>query len=255
MTIRRSILTAIFLLAVSGAAGAQPPAAPPKEPPPLWDTQLGASFVGTSGNSDTTTVGADFGMHRRWPVWQIEATATAVRTTDRGTRTAERYLGAFRGQRTLTPIISFTAGERAERDRLAGMDFRSILDAGLSYALVRDARWTLDGLTALAWNHERPVVGPGLDDPVGVLQVLSKVPFSTTADSTQRFTFYPDFSHSSAYRSEAELTAQAAMNARLALKIAYLFRYSNAPVIGFLKSDNTVTASVVVRLKSATPAP
>ena len=120
---------------------------------------------GPSGNSETTTLGADFQMHRRWPVWQIEATASAVNTTDRGTTTAERYLGSFRAKRTLTPVVSFTAGERAERDPLAGIDFRSITDAGLSYALVRDPQWTLDGLTSLAWNHENAVLGGDLDDP------------------------------------------------------------------------------------------
>jgi putative salt-induced outer membrane protein YdiY len=252
MSVTRLLAALCCLGLLCSRADAQ---APPKEPPPLWDTELGASFVGTSGNSDTSTAGADFEMHRRWPVWQIEAAATAVRTTDRGATTAERYLGTFRAKRTLTPAIGFTGGERAERDPLAGISFRSILDAGLTYALVRDTRWTLDGLTSLAWNHETSTHGPDLDDPVAVLQLASRVPFSATADSSQRFTFYPDLRHSGAYRSEAEATAQAAMNARLALKIGYLWRYSNAPVPGFVKSDNTVTASIVLRWKAATSAP
>jgi putative salt-induced outer membrane protein YdiY len=63
-----------------------------------------------------------------------------------------------------------------------------------------------------------------------------------------------DFKESSAYRSEAEVTAQAAMNGRLALKLGYLFRYSNLPAPGFKKSDNTTTASLVLRFKAATPA-
>jgi uncharacterized protein DUF481 len=211
--------------------------------------------VGTSGNSDTTTVGADFQMHRRWPVWQIESMASAVRTTDHGTFTAERYLGGLRGQRRLSKIISLTAGERAERDRLAGMAFRSITDGGLSWALVRDPRWLLDGLTSLALNHEHPVVGPDRNDPIGVLQALSRVVLGPAADTTQRFTYYPDFSDSTAYRAEAEVTAQAAMNSRLALKMAYLWRHSNAPAVGFMKNDSTATASVVVRWKAATAAP
>src|SRR5579864_4464458 len=152
----------LCFLTVSSIASSVLAQAPPKEPPPLWDTQLGASFVGRCGNSRTSTAGADFQLNRRWPLWQIEATASAVNTTDRGTQTAERYLGSFRGKRALTRVVSFTAGERAERDRLAGIDFRSVLDAGLSYALVRDARWTLDGLTSLAWNHERGVLGANL---------------------------------------------------------------------------------------------
>jgi putative salt-induced outer membrane protein YdiY len=248
----RPLTVLSLVLTSAGAARAQPAVPPPPPPPPIWDVQLGASFVGTSGNSDTTTLGSDFAMHRRWPLWKIEAAATAVRTTDRGTRTAERYLGAFRGDRKLTPRIDASVGERAERDRLAGILFRSITDAGLKYALVRRANWTLDGLSSLALNHERPVVGDDLNHPIGVLQGLSRFIFSPTSDSTQRFTYYPDFKASDAYRAEAELTAQAAMNSRLALKVGYLWRYSNAPAFGFVKSDNTATASVVVRWKATT---
>ena len=248
----------MFVVSIALPAGAQPPAppaTPPPPPPPLWDSQIGASFVGTSGNSDTASTGADFIAHRRGLVWQIESSATAVRTSSDDRTTAERYLGLVRVQRKLTPIVGVSVGEKAERDRFAGLDFRSILDGSLSWALVKQPRWTLDGVTGIAWLHETRTVGPNLDDPVGNFQVLSRIPFGTAGDTTQRFTFYPDFRTTSAYRSEAEITAQAAMAAHLALKIGYLLRYSNAPVPGFMKTDNTTTASVVLRWKSDLPAP
>jgi len=53
---------------------------------------------------------------------------------------------------------------------------------------------------------------------------------------------------------EAELTAQAAMAAHLGLKIGYLLRFANEPVPGFKKTDNTTTASLVLRWKAAAPA-
>lgn len=246
----------MFFAVLAPRTGVAQTAAPaPKEPPPLWDAQVGASFVGTSGNSDTSSAGADFAAHRRGLVWKIDATATAVRTSDHDTTTAERYLETVRGQRTLTPLLGLSAGERLERDHFSGIDFRSIIDGGLSWALVRQTAWTLDGVTGIAWNHESRTIGPDLDDPVGVLQLLSRIPFGTSGDTTQRVTFYPDFRTSSAYRTEAEVTAQAAMNAHLALKIGYLLRYSNAPVFGFEKTDQTTTASVVLRWKASTPAP
>jgi putative salt-induced outer membrane protein len=246
---------ALAFVIITGWATTATGQTPPKEPPPLWDTQVGGSFVGTSGNTDTTTVGADFGLHRRWPLWQIESTAVAVRTTDRSVRTAERYLAAFRGQRKLSSILSASAGERAERDRLSGIAFRSILDGGLGIAVVRIPEWTLDAVTGIAWNHEQPVIGPHRNHPVGILQALSRIPLGAAADTTQRITFYPDFKESSAYRSEAEVTAQAAMNSHLALKLGYLLRRSNAPVPGFKKTDTMSTASVVLRWKAASPAP
>jgi putative salt-induced outer membrane protein YdiY len=247
------LAVAVFLLGFARAAAAQTP--PPKEPPPLWDVQIGASFVGTSGNSDTGSTGADFSAHRRGLVWLVDATATAVQNNTDDETTAERYLAAVRGQRKLTKLLGLSAGEKLERDRFAGIDFRSILDGGLSWALVRQPRWTLDGVTALAWNHESRTTGENLDDPIGVFQLLSRIPFGAAGDTTQRFTYYPDFKTSSNYRTEAEITAQAAMAAHLALKIGYLLRYANEPVFGFKKTDNTTTASVVLRWKASTPAP
>jgi len=254
MTARHLRLLAILMVSCAGRAFAQAPAAP-KEPPPLWDLQVGASFVGTSGNSDTSSTGADFEAHRRGEVWKIDTTATAVHTSDKGDTTAERYLGTVRVNRTLNPRIGVSAGEKAEHDRFAGIDFRNIADVGLAWALVHQATWTLDGVTGIAWNHESRTVGENLDDPVGLLQLLSRIPFGGSGDTTQRVTFYPDFRTSSAYRTEVELTAQAAMNGHLALKIGYLLRFSNAPVAGFEKTDNTTTASVVFRWKASQPAP
>lgn len=246
---RLLLFAAALLLPFAPAAGAQ---TAPKEPPPLWDAQVGASFVGTSGNSDTASTGADFAAHHRGLVWLIDAGATAVRINSDDVTTAERYLGMLRGQRKLTPIVGLSAGERIERDRFSGVDLRSVLDGGLSWALVRGPGWTLDGVTALGWNYESRTIGPGLNDPVGVFQLLSRIPFGTAGDMTQRFTAYPDFRTTSAYRSEAELTAQAALAAHLALKIGYLLRYANAPVPGFKKTDATTTASIVLRWKATT---
>jgi len=242
----------LFLLLIVAPAAAQTPATPPPPPPPLWDAQIGASFVGTSGNSDTSSTGADFSAHRRGLVWQLESTATAVHSSSLDVTTAERYLGMLRAQRKLSRIVGLTSGIKLERDQFAGLDFRSVLDGGLSWALSRQPRWLLDAVTGIAWNHESRTVSPTIDHPVGLLQLLSRVPFGTAGDTTQRFTFYPDFSQSSAYRSEAELTAQAAMNSHLALKIGYLLRFANDPVPGFKKTDNTTTASVVLRWKATT---
>jgi putative salt-induced outer membrane protein YdiY len=246
--------TLALLITVSSIAASAAAQAPPNLPP--WDVEISGSFVGTHGNSDTTTLGANAKLHRRWPVWQIEATADAVRTSDAGARTVERYVGTFRTRRTITPAIGFTAGERTESDRLAGIDLRSVLDAGLSYAILTERRWTLDALSSVAWSHETStIIVPNRNDPTGLLQIHSDILFSPTANVSERLTYYPDFSNSSAYRAEAEVIAQAAMNSRLALKVGYLWRFSNAPVAGFVKNDNTATASVVIRWKGMTPAP
>lgn len=243
---RLLLLASSALLAIAHAPAASAQEAP-AEPPPIWEAQVGASFVGTGGNTETSTLGADFSMQRRWPEWKVESAANAVRTTDQGKRTAERYIGTFRGERKLTEIVGFSFGERAERDRLSGILFRSLLDAGLGWALVRGPAWTFDAVTGVAWKHERPLGRRLLNHTTGLVQALSRLRIGGSGDSTQRFTIYPDFHAPADYRSEAELALQAALNSRLALKLAYLWRYSNAPVPGFTKHDTTGTASIVLR--------
>jgi putative salt-induced outer membrane protein YdiY len=250
----RSVLLFFLALLAADTVTAQAPAAPPP-PPPLWDVQIGATFVGTSGNSETSSLGTDFGLNRRWPAWRIESTAAAVRTSDRDVTTAERYVGTFRGIRRLTSLVGVSGGTRLERDQFSGMDFRSITDAGLTWALVRQPAWTLEGVTSVAQNYERPTSGPDRNHPIGLLQLASRVPLGPAGATTQRFTFYPDFKESDAYRSEFEIAAQAAVNDRFALKLGYLLRRSNAPVFGFRKTDSMTTASVVVQWRAATAAP
>ncbi|HEY7287677.1 MAG TPA: DUF481 domain-containing protein [Vicinamibacterales bacterium] len=238
--------------ASTGTAAGQPPA---DEPVPLWDIQLGAAFVGTSGNSETSSLGANFEAHRRWPLWIFDTVASAVHTTDKGSTTAEQYIAAFRVRRKLSERISATSGWKYERDRVAGLDIRSLLDGGLTYSIVKQPQWTLDGLSTLAWNHEEWVTGETRNSAEANLGVLSKYAFGSTGETTQRFNFYPNFTDSTAYRSEAEITAQAAMNKRLALKFGFLWRYNHNPVVPFKRSDTTTTASIVVRWRSTTPAP
>src|SRR5258708_31990353 len=198
MTVTRTLCSVLFVLSSAASAFAQAPA--PPSPPPLWDVQVGASFVGTSGNSDTASTGADFSAHRRGLVWQIDSEATAVRTNSQDVTTAERYLGMLRAQRTLTPILGLSSGIKLEHDRFSGLDLRSILDGGLSWALVHHPEWTLDGVTSVAWLHESRTSGAGVDDPGGVLQLLSRIPVGGAGGTTQRFTYYPDFKTTAAYR-------------------------------------------------------
>jgi putative salt-induced outer membrane protein YdiY len=224
-------------------------------PTPLWDTQIGASFVGASGNADATSLGADFSMHRRWTEWQVASTASAVRASNDGVSTAERYIGEVRGERKLTTIMGLSSGERLERDRLAGTDFRSILDLGVSWTLVRSSRWTFDATTSAAWKHEKPIDSPAEDHPIGLLQAVNWMSLGPNGDTTQRFTFYPDFEESSDYRAEAEVQVEAGFSRRLGFKLDYLWRYSHLPVAGFKAMDNTTTASLVLRWRSAKRAP
>jgi len=256
MNVRHACFLAI-LLTVAASAAAQPPK---PDDGPGSDTQLGASFVGNSGNANTATLGADFSTNYRQPPWRFDAGASATRSSGSDQPNVERYLENARIKRDLTPIVAATAGERLEHDPVAGIDLRSIIDGGLAWKLVRQPSWTVDGVTSVAWSREHAIeslesIAPTTNDAIAVLQLLSKIPFGTAGSTTQRVTWYPDFTRTDAMRLETELTAQAAMNQRIALKVGYLIRYSRTPLPGLKTTDTTATASIVVTWKNPAPAP
>src|SRR5262249_44886046 len=110
MNVTRVASWLLLVLSTSIPVFALAPAAQEPPPPPLWDIQSGAAFGGTSGNTDTTTTGADFSANRRGLVWLLEAAAKAVRTSTNDETTAERFLGDVRGKRKLTEILGLSTG-------------------------------------------------------------------------------------------------------------------------------------------------
>jgi putative salt-induced outer membrane protein YdiY len=254
-------LVCFLILLVNVAAARSAVGQPPKpEDAPGTDVQAGASFVGVRGNAESQTLGADFSMSYRQAPWRFDAAASTVHTSGDNVQEIDRDIESTRVKRDLTPMIAATAGQKLEHDPNAGIDLRSIIDGGLAWKLVRQPSWTLDGITSLAWNHEHPIGSleatvPSTNHTVGVLELLSKVPFNAAGSTTQRVTWYPDFTNYDGTRVEAEITAQAAMSQRIALKLGYLVRWVNVPLPGLKNTDTTTTASIVVTWKNPPPAP
>lgn len=243
-----NVLFVLFVAIPRDATGQTPAPAPAPPPPPPWDLSLGASFVGTGGNSDTSTLGADAVYRRTLDPFKYEVGGSTVRGSDKGQTTVARYTARVLGERTLTPRMSAKAGLRLERDRFAGLNLRSVLWGGLGYKVVQQPKWTLDSVSALTWNHENQRNLGGADSAGLALEALSKYVISPTAETIQRAGLYPSFADANDVRFEGELGVQVAMNNRLAVKIAYLLRYDNEPVPTFRKTDTTATASIVYKL-------
>jgi hypothetical protein len=79
----------LFACSIAASALAQPPK---PDDGPGSDTQLGASFVGNTGNANTATLGADFSTNYRRPPWRFEAAASAVRNSGDNVLPVQRYL-------------------------------------------------------------------------------------------------------------------------------------------------------------------
>jgi putative salt-induced outer membrane protein len=237
---RAGVILTLIVLALAAPAVAQ------DTPEPAWKGALGLSYVATSGNSDTTTLGLDFGLTRKPEPWGLELKAMYLRADQNGATTAERYGLSLKGKRALGERFEVFVGAGGDKDRFAGYDLRAVVAGGGTYKALTGPKQLLSFDAGLTWTREELVEAP-TNDYLGALLGLNYAwQISATSKLTEALVWYPNFDVSSDWRVVSETVLQAAVSSALALRLGYLVRYDHLPVPGFKSTDTTTTASVVL---------
>ena len=120
------------LICVVGTAPvlAQEAEAEEEEKEPKWVGSLGLAWVATSGNTDTSTIGLDFGLESKPAPWGFSFAARGNRAEDQGVQTAENYLATARAIRKLAKRWDVYGGLAWAKDPFAGFDSQSVASAG-----------------------------------------------------------------------------------------------------------------------------
>ena len=110
-SLTRKILShslAVAAIALPATLLAQTPA-PTPTPPPLWSGKGELSFVATSGNSDTQTIGTAAEVEYRPGVWAVLFKSAFVRSEADGEEKARSLTATLRGSRLLSPRLEVFA--------------------------------------------------------------------------------------------------------------------------------------------------
>ena len=231
----------IVLLAVPALGADEAPKSP-------WGGSLGLSFLSTTGNSQTQSLGLDLGAKWVSDPWGLEFVGKFLRSSKGGTTDAERSFAGVRGTRSVSERWSLFAGFSGERDTFAGFDLRAVVEGGATYKFLLGPVHELAFDGGLTWTRENRVVGKDRSFLGGLLGATYKWTLSETAAFTEKLRLYPDFDQTSAWRITSESALKASLTGRLALQLGYDVRYSNRPVPGFRKTDTATTVSLVAPL-------
>jgi len=246
----RHFFVPLLLVLVSAAASPlvgqeDCPCPPPPPPPPLWTGSLGLSYLATTGNTDTETLGFTGAFARLPTPWGVEFQAAANRAESEGTTTAERYFAGARGKRAFGDRWQMFGGASYESDEFAGFESRMILEAGGIWRALLGPVHTLDFDAGLTWTDEEPVIGAGIDSFGALAGLAWEWKFSETASFRERLVAYPNFDESDDWRVRSETSLEAALATSWALRLSYLFTRDNLPAPGFEKDDSTTSISLV----------
>lgn len=239
-------LLTLCLLAAPATAQEQAPAEEAAMAEPAWTTKLGLSYLATSGNSETDSVGFDAEVVRRPEPWGLKLVAQFNRAEQEGVKTAERYHAGLRGTRALTGRWDAFFGLSAEQDEFAGIDLRGVVEAGAAYHALLGPRHKLDLDVALTWTDEERVPPAVGESWLGALAGADyELMLSESATFSQKLRYFPNVDDSSDWRADSVTELTAAINKHFALRLSHEVRYRNRPIGDNDDTDTTTRASLV----------
>jgi putative salt-induced outer membrane protein YdiY len=253
-------VAALVALLAAGPARAQPNPAPtaakavdekafkPDDPGLYANADL--SYVLTSGNSSSSSLGFKGDVTRRWEKHALGFAAGGIRASSSpdtrfavGTPddfevrvpdaqpTAEAYYARGRYDYKLSDRLYLTAGAGWERNRFAGIENRWVGDTGLGYILVNDDWTSFRAAAGITYTNESYTVADGHNGSFAGVRLAWDVRQKLFAATTLTHAFIGDQSlqDSAARRFDAQLGLQVAMTKGLGLKVNWRVLYNNQP--------------------------
>jgi len=240
-------LLLLLTMSVSALAQTPVPATPPPPPPPPHEGTAEFSYVGTSGNSDTTAFGLAGEFIKRQEPWVFTAKTAFVQNKAEGELKARSFRAGFRAARTITDRLSAFGEYGYLRDTFAGIEDRNAIDGGLSYIVVKPEPHTLTVEGGLGYANEQRLFEDDISTATAFAGAGYKLKLSENADISDdaRFTF--SLSDGDDWRFNNILAINAKLVGILSLKASNIVRYVHKPVFGFDPTDTITSIAIVAK--------
>lgn len=238
---RRVIGIVFVALLVSASVVAQ------DAPPSPWSGSAELSFVSTSGNTDTESLGLGFEIQYKPGVWTTEAKLGYLRAETDGELTAEKLNGFLGLRRSLNERFDLYARTTYLQNEFAGLDSSLGLEVGGLYKALTGDRHFLDLSAGVGYTTEDRISEPDRDFAMGTLGAKYKWKISESTDFTNDFYYVLNFDETDDWRIANTTAIATAINSIFSLKVAYALTYLNDPPVGFEKRDSVSSVALVAK--------
>jgi putative salt-induced outer membrane protein len=243
-------LASLLLLTPAGAFAGQAAATPASGPPPPPPKVAGTgelSFVTTTGNSSTDTIGLAAGLVYRPSPWVIDSKIAFVRTEAASVVNARSLTASSRLARDLSPRLSLFVQYDFLNSPFAGISQRHTIVAGAAYKAVDTAKNTLRLDLGLGVASETPVGLARTSSGTVVGGGAYKLKISNTSEFTEEARIVESFSHGNDWRFDNSAAVAAKLTTVLSLKVSHVTHVVNLPTPGFKKTDTIASAAIVAK--------
>lgn len=241
-----------------------------------WSDTAEFSFVMTSGNSESSTLGFKNTALRKWTdslltlnaggirvetttITRDEDTSGMLDTTETSETTAEAYYLNGRYDRNISERLFWYAGAGWDRNTFAGIDNRYAVEGGVGNVWFDEEDHKFRTLYGVTYTDQEDVVpDPTVDDTFAGAKFswsyLNRFGSNTTYENTLAVDLNLD--ETDDWRANMINSIAVAMSERLALKVSHRILYDNMPslvsvgttplLVELDDTDTIFTASLVV---------
>ncbi|MDX1583778.1 MAG: DUF481 domain-containing protein [Thermoanaerobaculia bacterium] len=215
-----------------------------------WRLDLGLSYLATTGNSETSSLGFTSEWEKLDDRWRYLAGLEAQQAEEEGEQTAERYAAFGRADWKISERLAVTSGWQGEQNRFAGIDFRSTTDLGISWKALAREDWKIDTVASATWNYEDQIQADSGSNAGLLLMARSRYQLSENASTTQMVRLEPNVENFDDFRVDARLGLKTSVTQAIGLNVSYEIRYDAEPVPGFEDTDTLATVALVLNLRN-----
>jgi putative salt-induced outer membrane protein len=210
-------------------------------------------FVNTAGNTHLTTVNVGDKFTVKTGKVLLTQTFALVYGKNDGVETANSRVVRLRADLSVAAKLSSYGFVSYERNRFAGISYRTDEGVGISLAAIRSPRQELDLEAGVGLVQQHLFPDPALDATISENFVSGraagryKVMLGKASYAQQTLEFLPNLQTSSHYRINSETALVAPISSHFGLKLGYLIKFDHAPPSASIaKTDRQLTMGVQV---------
>ncbi len=205
------------------------------------------SFVSTTGNTSTETIGTAAELAFVPGPWRLESQGRYIRTTAEDHVLAESISSQLRASRRLFNEVAGYGEARFLRNAFAGIRRQTTLELGLAKEFLRRGAQLVATEAAVGHIDEDRLSGADRRLTSGTVGLKLGFPLSRSSSWNQHARVTTDLGNADDWRIRHEASIAASLNSILSLKLSHALTYVNEPVPGFGNTDAMGAAALVAK--------
>lgn len=208
-----------------------------------YDASVSLGYVGTTGNTEITTLNTKFLMTYREADWTHNFEFSGLSSRENGVGKAERYFIGNKSDYALMDEDQYLYAQASYTDdRFSGFNYQALATLGYGQYFIRDDRFTLEGFTGVGYRQNDTnltgtegeavfTLGEGFDWEISDASSITQ---SLTAEIGDKRTI-----------TKFEIGLVSNIMGRIATKIAFEARNTSDVPPGIEKTDTQTSISLV----------